>query len=252
MPTAGSTLPERIELIVYDLDGTLLDAFEDIMVALNHALAHFGLKPFDLSSVKSFVGDGVEVFVQRALQGVPKERMREVRGLFIEGYRSPAHSTARAYPGTLEWLREARRLGLAQAVLTNKPHAVAGSSCSHVGIAQLVDHVQGTDREHPLKPDPRGLMRILSELKIQPESTLFVGDGRPDMEVSKAAGIAAVGCSWGTQSSTQLLEQGAARVIDSIVELREIVEARLAGTGRRIVRPHKMAAYSKVFNLPKL
>lgn len=223
MNHAPSTLPERIDLIVYDLDGTLLDAFEDIMVALNHALEHFGLEPYSLDSVKSFVGDGVEVFVKRALEGVPREQMRKVRDLFIEGYRSPEHSSARVYPGTLELLRSMRGRGRLQAVLTNKPHPIAIKSCEYVGIGQLVDHVQGTDREHPLKPNPKGLQRILRELKVAPENVLFVGDGRPDMEVSAACGIAAVGCSWGTQSAAQLLEQGAVRVIDSILELEALL-----------------------------
>lgn len=228
MNHAPSSLPERIELIVYDLDGTLLDAFEDIMVALNHALEHFGLEPYGLDSVKSFVGDGVEVFVRRALQGVPPDQMRQVRDLFIEGYRSPQHSSARVYPGTLELLRSVRQGGRLQAVLTNKPHPIALSSCDHVGIGQLVNHVQGTDREHPLKPNPKGLQRILKELRMGPEAVLFVGDGRPDMEVAAACGIAAVGCSWGTQSAAQLLEQGAVRVIDSISELESLIANRAA------------------------
>lgn len=223
MKHAPSALPSRVDLIVYDLDGTLLDAFEDIMAALNHALEHFGLEPYGLDSVKSFVGDGVEVFVKRALEGVPREQLREVRDLFIEGYRSPEHSSARVYPGTLEFLRSMRQAGRLQAVLTNKPHPIALSSCDHVGIRQLVDHVQGTDREHPLKPNPKGLQRILKELKVQPETALFVGDGRPDMEVAAACGIAAVGCSWGTQSAAQLLDQGAVGVIDSIRELESLI-----------------------------
>ncbi len=224
MTPATASLPARIDLIVYDLDGTLLDAFEDIMIALNHALTHFGLDPYPLDSVKSFVGDGVEVFVNRALAGVPRDRMREVRNVFIEGYRSPQHSTARVYPGTLEFLRLVRASGRRQAVLTNKPHPIALSSCDCVGIGQLVDHVQGTDREHPLKPNPKGLRAILNDLGVAPAAALFVGDGRPDMEVSAAAGIPAIGCSWGTQSAVQLREQGALHVIDSITELKEILD----------------------------
>lgn len=226
MNHAPSALPSRIDLVVYDLDGTLLDAFEDIMVALNHALEHFGLKPYELDAVKSFVGDGVEVFVKRALEGVPRHQMRQVRDLFIQGYRSPEHSSARVYPGTLELLRAVKKNGRLQAVLTNKPHPIALSSCDHVGIGQLVDHVQGTDREHPLKPNPKGLRRVLKELRVAPENALFVGDGRPDMEVAAACGIAAVGCSWGTQSAAQLLEQGAIRVIDTISELEHLIESR--------------------------
>jgi phosphoglycolate phosphatase len=225
MTPVTSSIPSRIDLIVYDLDGTLLDAFEDIMIALNHALDHFGLEPHPLESVKSFVGDGIEVFINRALSGVPRDRMREVRNLFIEGYRSPQHSTARVYPGTLEFLRSVRVSGRRQAVLTNKPHPIALTSCDGVGIGPLVDHVQGTDREHPLKPNPKGLRAMLSDLGVESGTTLFVGDGRPDMEVSAAAGIAAIGCSWGTQSAAQLLEQGAVRVIDSITELKGILDA---------------------------
>lgn len=228
MNRSVASLPDSIGLVVYDLDGTLLDAFEDIMVALNHALVHFGLPPHDLSSVKSFVGDGVEVFIRRALSGVPAHRLREVRDLFIEGYRSPAHSTARVYPGTLELLHDVRRQGRLQSVLTNKPHPVAISSCEHVGIAPLVDRVQGTDAEHPLKPDPRGLLRLVGDLGATPATTLFIGDGRPDMEVARAAGVAAIGCSWGTQSPAQLLDQGAVCVVDSIAELRALLNSRPA------------------------
>lgn len=220
-----SSLPQRIDLIVYDLDGTLLDAFEDIMTALNHALVRFGLQPYGMDSVKGFVGDGVEIFIKRALQDVPRSRMREVRDLFIEGYSKPEHSTARVYPGTLETLRQLRTEGLKQAVLTNKPHPIAVRSCEQVGIAAAVDHVQGTDPEHPLKPDPRGLLLVLRDLGVRPEHAVMVGDGKPDMELARAAGLAAIGCSWGTQSPLQLREQGALRIIDSITDLGRVLSA---------------------------
>lgn len=223
MTHAASALPHRIDLVVYDLDGTLLDAFEDIMTALNHALRHFGMEPYGMDAIKAFVGDGVEMFIKRALEGVPRHRMREVRDLFIEGYRSPEHSTARVYPGTIEALRELRAAGRLQAVLTNKPHPIAIRSCEHVGIAPLMDHVQGTDADHPLKPDPRGLLRVLRDLGVKPGHAVMVGDGKPDMELARAAGMAAIGCSWGTQSPAQLLDQGALRVIDSIAELSAVL-----------------------------
>jgi phosphoglycolate phosphatase len=226
MRRAVTSLPSHVRLVVYDLDGTLLDAFEDILNALNHALTHFGLPTYGLDAVKQFVGDGVEVFIKRALKDVPRYRMREVRDLFIAGYSSPARSTARVYPGTIETLRELRRLGLLQAVLTNKPHPIAISSCDHVGIGPIVDHVQGTDPDHPLKPDPRGLLRILDVLGVDPSTTIFVGDGRPDMEVACAAGVAAVGCSWGTQSPAQLIGQGAVRVVDSLAEILPLLRDR--------------------------
>jgi phosphoglycolate phosphatase-like HAD superfamily hydrolase len=113
-----------------------------------------------------------------------------------------------------------------QAVLTNKPHPIALTSCDHVGIGPLVDRVQGTDADHPLKPDPRGLLRMLRSLGVEPAAALFVGDGRPDMEVARAAGIAAIGCSWGTQSPAQLIEQGASRVVDSLAELQGLLRGR--------------------------
>lgn len=211
-----------IQLVVYDLDGTLLDAFEDIHAALNAALAEVRLSPYDLATVKSFVGHGVDALITKALGRRDEDLHSRVRALFMERYRAD-QSRTRLYQGISDLLRDVRGAGLRQAVITNKPHDVALRTVEKFDLDRLVDGVVGETPERPLKPDPAGLLALLKEFATEPCRAVLVGDGDADCEVGARAGVAVIGCAWGVTPPETLRALGVWRVVDSIPDLRRLL-----------------------------
>jgi phosphoglycolate phosphatase len=107
---------------------------------------------------------------------------------------------------------------LKQAIVTNKPHAIALASCARTGLAERVDRVQGAGDGFPLKPDPAVAFALMQEFGATAAETALLGDGNADAALARAAGIAFVGCAWGSNSTDRLRELGARRVIESFGE----------------------------------
>ncbi len=221
---ASRTVAGGLSLVLYDLDGTLVDAFEDIAAALNHGLREAGLDEQPIERVRAWVGDGILRLVERAAGPGNRNRAREIVPAVRAYYNAHATRTARLYPGVKATLRRLRVSGLRQAILTNKPHDVALTSCDRLGLTPLVDAIQGETSGAPLKPDPRSARRLIRRLKATPAGTVMVGDGPADLALAKAAGIAMIGCAWGTTPRQRLLAAGCDVVIEAIEELPGALE----------------------------
>lgn len=220
-----------IDCILYDLDGTLLDSFGDIHAALSHALEACGLPGHSLETVKGFVGEGALRLVERALGPEAAHRRDEVVSILKTWYAEHPAETSRPYPGTLETLDALRARGLRQAILTNKPHAIALRSCDRTGLAERVDLVQGEGGAQPLKPHPEAALSVLRRLGSAPDRCLIVGDGEPDMLLARACAARSVGCAWGVTPRARLEELAGEGVLDSLGELPALL-ARLGVADR--------------------
>ncbi|MDX2176650.1 MAG: HAD hydrolase-like protein [Candidatus Sumerlaeia bacterium] len=182
-------------LVVFDLDGTLVDAFADIAAAVNGALASRGLPTHAQAAVTGMVGDGIAVLCRRAapmLGGAELESFtEEVRARYAA---DPVARSA-VFPGALQVLEELRAAGAPAAVLSNKPHALTLEVCARLGIAERVARVQGeAPPEFPRKPDPAGARRLMAELGCG--RALVVGDMAPDAELAAALGAPFIAVRW--------------------------------------------------------
>ncbi len=222
MPNSHSS---PITFILYDLDGTLLDAFEDIQIALNYGLSSCGLPTHPIERVKTFVGDGIEHLVRRALPKGSEGRFAEVLPLVASYYRENPSATAKLYPGVAETLTSIHAKGIKQAILTNKPHAIAVSVCERLGLSRLVEKIQGESPDCPLKPNPEAALRIAREFGYPAESGIVVGDGRPDAALAKAAGMRFVGCAWGMLTREELQAMRPWMILDVIGELIALIDS---------------------------
>lgn len=187
----------RPRLVVFDLDGTLIDSAQDLATALNETLLGVSpaTRPLPLGQVRSFVGEGARRLVARGLEaaGVDVDRDEAVR-LFMENYSAHLLDTTRFYPG-IEALLEAladRRL----AVLTNKPGAFSRKILAGLGASHRFFRVVGGD-ESPRKPDPGGLLSLAEEAGVAVSETVLVGDSAIDVRTGRAAGVTVVGVTWG-------------------------------------------------------
>ncbi|EAU42967.1 phosphoglycolate phosphatase [Fulvimarina pelagi HTCC2506] len=180
--------------VLFDLDGTLVDSAPDIREALNEAMAERSVAPFELSEVRTMVGGGVALLVERALarrEHVLAERERAALvERFVALYEPRATRLTTLLPGAAEALQASRAHGAKTALVTNKPKAPALSILEHFAIARHFNLVVGGDAGPAKKPAPDLLLHAARELEVEIANCLFVGDSENDVTAAKAAGMA--------------------------------------------------------------
>ena len=195
----------RIDLVIFDLDGTLVDSAPDIAAALAATLREAGLRAPPLERVKSMVGDGARVLIRRALADAAATADEEALfARFMEHYRSGLCVGSRLYPGASEALDRLAAAGIAAAVVTNKPGALARPLLEQLGIAGRLSAIVGDGDGHPRKPDPGAARAILTKAGVAPARAAVVGDGLPDVQLARALGARAVAAGWGYVSPDRL------------------------------------------------
>ena len=188
-------MPGKYDLLVFDLDGTLFETREDLAASVNYSLRKMGLKELPLETVVQFVGDGAAKLIQRSLGGEATESLcAEGLRIFLNHYSRNCTKLTEPYPGVAELIP-----GLPQslAVLTNKPEGPTQSILEVSGLGAYFKIIIGGDTAHGRKPDPSGMLSIMSELSVEPERTLLVGDTSVDVETARNAGCDCAGVKYG-------------------------------------------------------
>ncbi len=179
----------RFDLIVFDLDGTLLDTLQDLCESANEVVTACGGRPLALDEVARMVGEGVGVLVERviAATGIPVAQA-EAAERFLAVYNSRLTRCTRPYPGIPDVLR-AFSQQIPMAVLTNKPTAAAVAMLEDLGLAAHFREIAGGDGPDPRKPVPQGLERLMASAAALPSRTLLVGDSPIDQRTARNAGV---------------------------------------------------------------
>jgi phosphoglycolate phosphatase len=207
---------ESLRLIVFDLDGTLIDSRQDLCNSVNAALQHFGLRALPDEVIASFIGDGAAMLIRRALavpgelpagSPAPEEAFfEEAFAYFLAYYRAHKLDFTTVYPGVVESLEALKTLpdGSARpmAVLTNKPVGPARAICEGLGLSPYFFSIYGGDSFATKKPDPLGLITLMTEAEAKPGETLMIGDSDIDIRTARNAGAWALGCSFGLAPET--------------------------------------------------
>jgi phosphoglycolate phosphatase len=190
-----------IEALALDLDGTLIDTALDIGLALNTALAQASLPQVEMSAVRSWIGDGPDVLISRALasQGMsqPSAELRIMlrQDFDVATLKAPLVD-GKVYPG-IAFMMEQLHRKLPMVVVTNKPTALARAVLEAAGLLPMLTQVWGADAPADRKPAPALLLRAATQLNVVPERMLMVGDGPADLLSAHAAGCPAVLVGWG-------------------------------------------------------
>ena len=197
-------------LLVFDLDGTLIDSRVDLCNSVNAMLEHLDRPKLPEPVIASYIGDGASLLVRRAL-GDPEgdihdeEFVADALALFLDFYRKHMLDATYVYAGVVESLEAIRGRfpALPMAVLTNKPVGPARAICAHFGLERFFFQNYGGNSFHTKKPDPHGLLTLIDEAsaivgrKITPSETVMIGDSDVDILTARNCGARSVGCSYG-------------------------------------------------------
>jgi len=187
---------EAVRLLVFDLDGTLIDSKADLANSVNFALEAFGHSPLPHALIYSYVGDGASMLIRRAVGDDGNGILPAVLETFLSHYRGHLLDTTLPYPGVAESLREwSGRVEMA--VLTNKPIDMTRSILSGLELERHFVAVLGGDSLDSKKPDPEGLLHIMKKRKAHPGETIMVGDSRNDVLAGRGAGVKSCGVMYG-------------------------------------------------------
>lgn len=185
-------------LVVFDLDGTLVESSRDLAAALNETLDRLrpGTEPLPLEQVRTMIGDGALKLIARALRATGLEEVAErALPVFLESYRGRLLDQTRLYPGMRETLEALQSRHLA--VLTNKPGDLSRAILEGLGVARFFRRVYGGGDLPAKKPDPVGLLRLLAEAGVDPGQAVMVGDSAIDVRTGRAAGVRTIGVRYG-------------------------------------------------------
>ena len=217
-------------VVLFDLDGTLLDTAHDIGAALNRTMAEYDQTAFSDEEVKRMIGRGSPVLIERAAAARSMTMNESLRDYmlqrFFHHYDDVEHrgpSTTNAYPGAQEVLRRLRARGIRMAVVTNKQHRFAAGLLDRLGLGRSLDLVVGGDTCERRKPDPQPLLFACSELRVAAAATLMVGDSINDAEAAKAAGMPMVCMTYGYNEGRDPRELPCDAFLDSLRELPALI-----------------------------
>ena len=205
---------EKRGLLVFDLDGTLLDTLDDLTAAVNQALRAHDLPERSRDQVRGFVGNGVHKLIQRALpEGATPELEGAVFADFAAWYKEHCADFTRPYPGIEDMLRRLPELGWAAAVVSNKSDREVQALCGRF-FPGLLDMAAGERPGLAVKPAPDLPHLVLSQLGYRPEQAVYIGDSQVDIETARRASLSCICVSWGFRSREQLIAAGADLIAD--------------------------------------
>lgn len=211
-----------VDLIIFDLDGTIVDTCEDITVSLNFCFRKYGILEFTKNEVKNMIGEGVKKFIEKALEkrGLSKDLLEDILDCFISYYSEHIADYTKPYPGVIETLEKLQ--GIKKVIISNKLTTLSVKTLISTGLINYFDFVAGNDFFPEQKPSPLPLLETIEKFQIKKENTLIVGDSNIDIEAGKSAGIKTVAVTYGYRDKNLLKDADV--TIDKFEDLLKIIK----------------------------
>lgn len=221
-------------IIVFDLDGTLVDTAPDLLDSLNHCLATVDMEPVKSEDINRIVGFGSRVMIERAFalrqRHLAEGQLDALQAVFLDHYTANVPGRSQPFPGAIEAIERFQAAGYITAVCTNKLEGMSLSLLEALGVVGHFKAICGGDTFPMRKPDPGHLLRTIAMAGADPERAVMVGDSRTDIDTAKAAGIPVIAVDFGyTDRHVSAFEPS--RVISGFDELTvEMAESLIAAT----------------------
>ena len=212
---------KSVELIIFDLDGTLINSLRDISLSLNFALKKLGRKSLDEEEVRGYIGSGVKRLLEDVLGSPDESRVREMMSLFQMHHEKHLLDNTTLYPGVKEILQFYK--SKKKAVISNKNKDFSLVVLKGLEIEKNFDMILGPDDTERRKPFPDPIFKVLSELRVTPLRALMVGDNPIDIEAGKGAGVLTCAVTYGFSEKKDLKKSGPDFIIDDILDLKNQV-----------------------------
>ena len=210
----------RYTTVLFDLDGTLLNTIDDLTDAVNRTLARFDLPQRTRGEVRSFVGNGARLLMERAAPEVTGERFEELLESYKADYDANCRVKTAPYPGVDERLQALKAAGVRTGLISNKPDS-AVQPLYEAFFADTIDVAVGEREGIRRKPAPDTVLSAMEQLGAKPGETLYVGDSEVDIQTARNAGVACASVAWGFRNPSFLLAHGAKRLFASARELQD-------------------------------
>lgn len=211
------------KLVIFDLDGTILNTLEDLADATNYALERYGYPGRTIQEVRCFVGNGIRKLIERAVpSGLTEEEVDRVHETFLGYYQQHCAEKTRPYEGILTLLRHLRTAGCLTAVVSNKADPAVQSLCQHY-YEGLFDFAVGERAGIRRKPAPDAVLEVLRRLGVDGADAVYIGDSEVDIQTAANAGLDSIIVTWGFRDRAFLESQGGKRFADRPEEIEEIL-----------------------------
>lgn len=213
------------KLVIFDLDGTLVDTITDLANATNHALHTLGYQTFAIDDYKTKVGNGINKLFERALPEGEKteENVTRVRQTFIPFYNNHCVENSRPYTGMVEILEELQKTGIKIAVASNKYQEAVDMIIPRCFPSINFTAIEGQRKERATKPNPAIVHDILKKAEVLKEDVLYVGDSGVDMQTGCNSGVETCGVTWGFRSREELAFFHPQHLVDNASQLHKII-----------------------------
>lgn len=213
------------KLVIFDLDGTLLDTIADLAGATNYALTQLGYPTHDTDTIRTFVGNGINKLLERALPAneQTEENVMRMRSYFVPYYDAHNADLSRPYPGIEMLLQSLQKKGIEIAVASNKYQEATTKLVKHYFPTIQFAEILGQRENIPVKPHPTIVFDILNKTGIDKKDVLYVGDSGVDMQTAQNAEVDAIGVTWGFRPRTELEALHPLGIIDKAEELMDYI-----------------------------
>lgn len=219
----------KTDTVIFDLDGTLLNTLEDLADSTNYAMRAFGLKERSINEVRNFVGNGVDVLIERAVEGaISKEQELECLDVFKQHYSKNMDNKTKPYDGIIDVIKELLKRGYHIAIVSNKfDAAVKGLNVDY--FEGLFPVAIGASDTVAKKPAPDSVIKALQELHSDKERAVYVGDSDVDIMTARNSGLPCISVTWGFRDEELQRSMGTDYIIHKPEELLDVLDGRNRG-----------------------
>lgn len=210
-------------MVIFDLDGTLLDTLDDLCNSVNYSLRTNNFPERSLAEVRTFVGNGIRLLIERSVpEGTSKELIDKTFECFKTYYAVHCNDKTKTYPGVMDMLKELKKNGYKIAVLSNKAQYAVTKLCD-IYFNNLLDDAVGARKNVAKKPSPDALYICAENNNINLNNVIYVGDSDVDVATANNAGVRGIAVTWGFRSRELLIKCGAENLADNTDELLQIL-----------------------------